>query len=113
MSDLTRKKCKPCESGTAPLTDDEEQQFLNQLTGWSLDKKKIHQLHKLYKFKNLSEAVKFVSEVARLAEDEGHHPDIYISYQYVTIVLWTKKIAGLSENDFIMAANIDALAKAK
>jgi len=109
MSDLTSKRCIQCEEGTTPLPEDEEKRLFAELSGWMLDRKKIHTIHKLYKLKGFRGAVDFVNRIADLAEEEGHHPDIYISYRYVTVALWTRKIFGLSENDFILAAKIDRL----
>jgi 4a-hydroxytetrahydrobiopterin dehydratase len=109
MSNLETRKCSPCEEGTSPLTDDEEYDFLNHIHGWSLGRKQVHQIRKLYQFASFTEAAGFVKEVARLAEEENHHPDIFFSYRHVTVILWTKKISGLSENDFILAAKIDQL----
>jgi 4a-hydroxytetrahydrobiopterin dehydratase len=109
MTDLVDKKCVPCEEGTEPLPEEEEKRFFAELSDWMLDRKKIHNIHKLYKLPDFRKAVAFVNKIADVAEEEGHHPDIYISYRYVTVALWTKKIFGLSENDFIMAAKIDRL----
>ncbi|MBN1525185.1 MAG: 4a-hydroxytetrahydrobiopterin dehydratase [Spirochaetales bacterium] len=109
MEDLAVKRCIPCSKEMIPLSDKQENDLFNNLTGWMINRKKIHTIHKIYKCTDFMEAMVFVNRVAELSEDEGHHPDIYISYQYVTIALWTKKIFGLSENDFILAAKIDLL----
>jgi 4a-hydroxytetrahydrobiopterin dehydratase len=109
MENLEFKKCLPCHAGTPPLPEETERSLLNQLHGWSLHRKGIHQLRKLYQFSSFEQAVEFVNMVARLAREEDHHPDIYLTYRHVTLVLWTKKISGLSENDFILAAKIDQL----
>lgn len=108
QSDLLHKKCKPCEGGTKPLTSDEYGGFLrNEISGWDVkDEKK---LEKRYRFKNFKEALAFVNKIGEIAERESHHPDISLGWGKVTISLWTHAIGGLSENDFIMAAKIDAL----
>lgn len=98
----------PCEGSVAPLDATTiaalQQEFT---TPWdSEDNKKIH---KKFKFKNFVEAMQFVNRVAELAETEGHHPDIIIHYNCVTLTLWTHAIGGLSQNDFILAAKINTL----
>ncbi len=109
MRNLETRRCAPIAEGTPPLGEQEEYDFLNHIHGWSLSRKQVHQLRKLFQFANFSEAVEFVDNVARIAEEENHHPDIYLSYRHVTVILWTKTIGGLSENDFIMAAKIDQM----
>ncbi len=107
--DLTQKKCEPCEGGTKPFNAREIEVYMSYLkTPWAVteDSKKIEQK---FKFKDFAEAMKFVNKVADLAESEGHHPDIKISYDRVKIELWTHAIGGLSVNDFILASKIDLL----
>lgn len=106
MSNLTQKKCVPCEGGVPPLGKAVVEGFLTQVSGWSLTGKSIN---KDFKFKNFVEAITFVNQVAHLAEQEGHHPDIHIHYNIVRFDIWTHVIDGLSENDFILAAKINAL----
>ena len=108
MNDLTQKRCVPCEGGVPPLAKPEVEKLLAQVPGWGLDGKWIT---KEFQFKNFVEAMKFVNRVADLAEEEGHHPDIHIHYNIVRFDIWTHAINGLSENDFILAAKIDALQK--
>ena len=108
MNDLTQKRCVPCEGGVPPLEKQEVERLLSQVPGWKLDGKWIA---KEFQFKNFVEAMKFVNRVADLAEEEGHHPDIHIHYNIVRFDIWTHAINGLSENDFILAAKIDALQK--
>lgn len=107
--DLAQKKCVPCEIGTPPLNPSEYEPLLKQLKlDWQvIDQKKITQE---FKFKDFVEAMRFVNKVAELAENEGHHPDIYIYYNKVKIELITHNIKGLSENDFVVAAKIEKLA---
>lgn len=106
--DLADKKCLPCEIGTPPLTAQQFNPLLKQLKlDWEVieDKKIRHE----FKFKDFNGAMEFVNKVAKLAEDEGHHPNIHIYYNKVIIDLTTHSIKGLSENDFIMAAKIENL----
>lgn len=108
MPNLLSKKCIPCSIGADPLTPDEIQEYFKSLDkGWEV--KENRHIEKLYKFKNFREALDFTNKVGELAEEEGHHPDIYLSWGKVNIKLWTHKIKGLHENDFIMAAKIDTL----
>jgi 4a-hydroxytetrahydrobiopterin dehydratase len=109
MNDPELKNCVPCGEGTPPLSDTEERALLGRIHGWSLHRKGVHQLRKLFQFPGFEQAVAFVNLVAGLAQEEDHHPDIYLTYRHVTLVLWTKTISGLSENDFILAAKIDVL----
>lgn len=105
---LTKKKCVPCEGGVKPLSPDEYETYLRtELSGWTdIDAVKIE---KEYKFKNFQEALDFISKVGQIAEEEGHHPDIYLhNYKFVKLILSTHAIGGLSENDFILASKIDS-----
>src|SRR4030067_3149019 len=97
--DLIEKKCVLCEGGVSPLKGEEIKKYLSQLkTDWEvLEEKKIK---KEFKFKDFKEAMVFVNQVSDLAEEEGHHPDIFVSYSLVVIEIWTHAILGLSENDF-------------
>lgn len=108
MSELTQKRCTPCEGGVPPLGKDAAERLLGQVAGWSLSGKGIS---KEFQFKNFVEAIGFTNRVAELAEQEGHHPDIHIHYSRVRFDIWTHAIGGLSENDFILAAKIDELRK--
>ncbi len=97
-----------CEGGVAAYSKDEAEILLKQILGWSLldDGKSIS---KKYSFKNFKEALAFVNKVGDIAENEGHHPDIHLTdYKYVAINLSTHAVGGLSQNDFILAAKIDA-----
>ena len=108
MLNLLFKKCKPCEGGTKPLTSDETAEYQRETPEWRLEKNETR-ISREFRFKNFVAAMRFVNEVAQIAEDEGHHPDLHISYSRVTVELWTHAIGGLSENDFIVAAKIDAI----
>ncbi len=106
---LIEKKCKPCEGGVDPCTLPEAESQLSKLSGWYLthDGQRIR---KDWTVKNFMAGLDFFNEVAEVAEDDGHHPDLHIEgYRNVWIELWTHAIGGLSENDFILAAKIDQL----
>ena len=105
--DLTKKHCVPCEIGTQPFDLETINELLPVVPEWKLEDTKI--IKRGFRFKDFVEAMKFVNKVANIAESEGHHPDIFISYNYVRISLMTHNIGGLSENDFIMAAKINEL----
>lgn len=107
--DLVRKKCVPCEGGVPRLTTTEAETLLAGLPGWTLtaDGERIR---KTWTVRHFRDALAFFHRVALLAEDEGHHPDLHlVGYRNVAIEIWTHAIGGLSENDFILAAKIDAL----
>jgi len=118
MDNLLKKKCVPCEGrGMKPFEREEAQDYVAQLSGWVLDmgknpaEEQAHygaRISKEYKFKDFIGAINFVERVADIAEMESHHPDIHIYYNKVVLELSTHAIGGLSENDFILAAKIDA-----
>lgn len=107
MAKLSDKKCVPCEEGTPPLEGKELETYGSQLAGWHVVHE--HHLEKEFHFSDFKEGLVFTNKVGGLAEEEGHHPDIQLSWGKVRIVIWTHKINGLSENDFILAAKIDAI----
>ena len=111
MSGLAEKTCTPCRGGVPPLDPEAARRYLAEARGWALidDARRIE---KRFRFKNFREALDFVARVGALAEAEGHHPDIAFGWGQATVSLQTKKIKGLHENDFIMAAKIDRLAEA-
>lgn len=111
MEDLTSKECVPCEGGVPPLESEEIEELLTEVRGWELLEEAQPKIRKEFKFGDFDEAMGFVNEVAKLAENEGHHPDIEISYNVVTLELYTHAIDGLHENDFILAAKVDELAE--
>ena len=107
--DLTQKICVACKGGIPPLTLDEIKPYMESLkTPWELIENNTKIRH-LYKFEDFKEAMIFVNKVAEIANHEGHHPDIFIHYNKVTIELYTHAIGGLHENDFIVAAKIEQL----
>ena len=108
-SELVSKKCKPCEGGVEPYTLEDSEKQLTNLPGWYLthDGQRIR---KDWTVKHFMAAMDFFQRVAAVAEEDGHHPDLHVEqYRKVSIELWTHAIGGLSENDFILAAKIDAL----
>jgi 4a-hydroxytetrahydrobiopterin dehydratase len=111
MSELSAKKCQPCEGGIDPLTREQAQTFMQQLhADWRLsDDGKS--LHREWKFRNFFHTMSFVNAVAHIANAEDHHPDLEVGYGVCKMKYTTHAINGLSENDFICAAKIDALPK--
>lgn len=103
-----QKKCVPCEAGTPPITKRTAQQYIKEVGDWELAED-AKQIHREFKFKDFVEAMAFVNKVAELAESEGHHPDIYIFWNKLKLMLSTHAIKGLSDNDFILAAKINLL----
>jgi 4a-hydroxytetrahydrobiopterin dehydratase len=106
MNDLARKKCKPCEGGVAPLTPQQVAPMLKGLQGWALD---AGMIAKTYHFKNYYETMAFVNAAAWISHREDHHPDMLVGYNQCRVSYVTHAINGLSENDFICAAKLDAL----
>ena len=111
MTDLTDKKCVPCEGGVVPFDISEIHKYQKKVDGWSVikDEKEIFFLEKKFKFKNFLESQNFVNRVGIISESEGHHPDIIFGWGYSTIKITTHAIKGLSENDFILASKIDQI----
>ena len=109
MSDLLDKKCVPCEGGVVPFDISEIHKYQKMVDGWNIikDKKDIYFLEKQFSFKNFLDSQKFVNQVGKISEDEGHHPEILFGWGYAKISITTHAIEGLSENDFILAAKID------
>lgn len=108
---LSKKKCAPCEdSAIKSLKRAEIVPYMKEVSQWQLAKN-ARKISRTWLLKDFVTAMKFVTRVATLAEKNGHHPDIMISYNKVTLDLFTHSINGLSENDFILAAKIDRLAK--
>jgi 4a-hydroxytetrahydrobiopterin dehydratase len=105
--DWLRKKCLPCEGGTPKLEGDKIREWLGTIPGWI---ERDQRLHKDYRFQDFRAAMGFVNAMADLAEAEGHHPDFRVhDWNQVEVTLWTHAVGGLSDNDFILAAKIDAL----
>lgn len=108
MTALAEKECAPCKGGTPPLKGKALAEFASELgSGWRVLNE--HHLEKEYSFKDFREALDFTNRVGELAEAQQHHPDIYLAWGKVTLTLWTHKIGGLSESDFIFAAKLNEL----
>jgi 4a-hydroxytetrahydrobiopterin dehydratase len=107
-SALAEKSCTPCRGGIPPLSREEAEDYRRQAPDWTLADGATR-IERTYRFKNFGEAFGFVERAASLAETEMHHPDISFGWGYATVSLRTKKIKGLHENDFIMAAKLDRL----
>ena len=107
MSELASRECVPCRGGVPPLRGEELTKLQAQLEDWQVVDE--HHLRKEYKFKNFKEAQAFVDQVGQLAEEQGHHPDICYGWGRAEITIWTHKIDGLTESDFVLAAKIDLL----
>lgn len=106
---LVKKKCLPCEGGVEPSTLEEAQEQLVELEGWRLTHEG-QRIRKDWRVKNFMAGMRFFDQCAKVAEEDGHHPDLHIEgYRNVSVELWTHAIGGLSENDFILAAKIDRL----
>ena len=110
MSSLSNKSCVPCRGGIPPLTEKEYEPLLAEL-GDEWEVIDTHHLEKTILLKNFAEALTFTNQVGGIAEKEGHHPDIELGWGRVKIIIWTHKIDGLSESDFILAAKISAIGK--
>ena len=106
MSDLAKKTCIPCKGGVPPLKGAKLDDLLEKLKNdWKIIKE--HHLEKEYSFKNFKDALNFTIKVGELAENQGHHPDIFLAWGKVKLTIWTHKIDGLTESDFIFAAKAD------
>jgi 4a-hydroxytetrahydrobiopterin dehydratase len=108
MSDLAKKSCTPCHAGTPAVPADEVQRLLGELSGWSLSGNG-KTIERRFAFANYYETMAFVNAVAWIAHREDHHPDLEVSYKHCAVRYATHAIGGLSENDFICAAKVNAL----
>ena len=108
MSDLASKQCVPCRGGVPPLAAAEREALLEQLGhGWRVVDG--HHLEKEWTFADFAGALAFTNRVGALAEQEGHHPDIHLAWGKVRLTVWTHKIDGLTESDFVFAAKVETL----
>jgi len=107
MSTLASKTCVPCRGGTPALKGAELHTFSHQLPNWEVINE--HHIVRTFTFPDFKEALAFVNRIGEVAEEQGHHPDILLTWGKVGITLWTHKIDGLTESDFVMAAKIDQL----
>lgn len=107
-NELLKKQCIPCKEGVPPLKGENLEIIHKQLNGnWMVVDE--HHLEKEYIFSNFRQALAFTNQVGELAEDQGHHPDIYLAWGIVKLMIWTHRIDGLTESDFIFAAKVDGL----
>lgn len=107
MKELAEKECIPCKAGTPPLRGEELRKLTERLGhGWHVVGE--HHLEKEFKFANFREALTFTNKVGELAEKVQHHPDIYLAWGKVKLTLWTHKIDGLTESDFVFAAKVES-----
>ena len=107
MSDLASKTCVPCRGGTPPLKGEELDDLWRQIPGWEVVEE--HHLRRRFRFTNFREALDFVNRVGELAEEQGHHPDVGFGWGYAEVTVYTHKIDGLTESDFILAAKLSEL----
>ena len=106
-SELASKTCVPCRGGVPPLQGTELGALLKQVDHWNVVEE--HHITKVFPFPDFQKALDFVNKVGAVAEEQGHHPDIYLAWGKAEIKIWTHKIDGLTESDFILAAKIDQL----
>ena len=108
---LHTKNCIPCKGGIPPFVISEIHKYLKKINGWNVKKKEgeTYFLEKNFIFENFSESQKFVNQAGNIAEKEGHHPDITFGWGYAKVQIFTHKIKGLVESDFILAAKIDKI----
>jgi 4a-hydroxytetrahydrobiopterin dehydratase len=104
---LADKKCVPCRGGVAPLKGVELEALHRNVPDWIIENE--HHIHREFRFPDFKQALDFVNRVGALAEEQGHHPDILLAWGRAEVTMWTHKIDGLTESDFIMAAKIDRL----
>jgi len=105
MSELASKTCVPCRGGVPPLKGDQLAALAKQVDGWKIVEE--HHIVKRFQFPNFITALEFVDCVGALAEEQGHHPDIFLTWGNVEVTIWTHAVKGLTESDFILAAKID------
>ena len=107
MSELAERQCVPCRGGVPPMKGEQINEMSSQLPDWQVVNE--HHLQRNYRFKDFRESLNFVNRVGELAEEQGHHPDICFGWGKADITIWTHKIDGLTESDFVLAAKIDKL----
>lgn len=105
-SELAKKECVPCKGGTPPLSQNQVRTLLGELEEWTVERE--YHLTKSFDFPDFVMALDFVNRIGEIAEQQQHHPDIYLAWGKVKVELWTHKIRGLTESDFILAAKVDA-----
>ncbi len=110
MQNLSQQKCVPCEVKVPPFDRVKAREYLKEVPGWKLDDSGTElKLKRAWKFSDFKQALGFVNKIAQIAEGQGHHPDIFVHYNEVTLTLWTHFIGGLFDNDFILAAKMNEI----
>ena len=111
MSELSEKKCIPCEGNIPAFKIEEIHKYLKKVDGWNVknNENNNYYLEKEFKFKNFLESQNFINKVGEIAEKEGHHPDIWFGWGYARVKIFTHAIKGLHESDFILAAKVDKI----
>ena len=109
MESLEKKTCEACTIDAPKVTDAEKNDFLDQITDWSIINHECEQLQKVFDFKDYAAAIEFTIKIAQMADREDHHPQIILEWGKVTVLWWSHKIQGLHKNDFICAAKTDQL----
>lgn len=107
MSALAQKSCVPCAGGVPPVQGEELARLSAEVADWSVVDG--HHLERVFGFPNFQQALDFTNAIGEVAENEGHHPDIFLAWGKVGVKIWTHKIDGLTESDFVLAAKIDSL----
>lgn len=107
MTELAQRTCVPCKGGVPPLKGEELANLARQVRGWKV--LEDHHIAKSFDFPDFVSALKFVNAIGAVAEEQGHHPDIVLRWGSVTVTIWTHKIDGLTESDFILAAKVDEI----
>jgi 4a-hydroxytetrahydrobiopterin dehydratase len=107
MSELARKSCVPCRGGVPPLRGAALEPLAREVPEWRIVDE--HHLERTYGFPDFATALAFTNGVGALAEEQGHHPDVHLAWGKVTVTIWTHKIDGLTESDFIFAAKVDSI----
>ncbi len=107
MSELAAQHCVPCRGGVPPLTEEQIAPLLAQLPGWKVVDG--HRLTRTFRFPDFVQALAYVDQIGAVAESEGHHPDIYLTWGQVRVDIWTHKIDGLTESDFVLAAKFGSI----
>ncbi len=108
MTSLAERQCIPCKGGVPPLSGAESARLLAELDGWQVVDN--HHLEKQYTFKNFVDALALVNRIGAIAEEQNHHPDLFLAWGKVGVTIWTHKINGLTESDFVLAAKCDVAA---
>ena len=111
MSVLSQKSCVPCKGGVPPLSQDAVVALLRQVGGWNASHDHAR-IEKTYRFSRYPETIAFVNRIADVAEGQNHHPVLHVGFRELTVEIWTHKIDGLTESDFVLAAKLDALVEA-